>query len=78
MFCSERLKILFRYSSPSGPRCLRWRLDILSGPVALEDFAYVFASPVSDSVSISAPDVDVGLPKPYLDKQSFSSNNYPA
>ena len=72
------MKILVRYSSPSGPRCLRRRLDIPSGPIALEDFACFIASPVSDAVSIVAPDVDVGLPRPYLDKQSFSSNNYPA
>ena len=53
----ERLKMLVRYSSPSGPRCLRWRLNILSGPIALEDLACFIASLVSDAVIIVAPDV---------------------
>ena len=55
LFWSERLKILVRYSSPSG--ALRCRLDIPSGPIALEDFTCFIAIPVSDAVSIVALNV---------------------
>ena len=51
------MKILVRYSSPSGARCLRCRLDIPSGPIALEDFTCFIAIPVSDAVSIVALNV---------------------
>ncbi len=32
----EMLKILVRKAMPFGPRCFRCKLDILSGPAALE------------------------------------------
>ncbi len=35
----ERLKILVRADMPLDPRCLRWMLDMSSGPVALEFFS---------------------------------------
>ena len=39
-----KLKILVRYSVALLPRCLRWRLDIPSGPMALDDLAFLIAS----------------------------------
>ena len=33
---TEALKILQRKLVPEGPRCFRWRMVMLSGPVAVE------------------------------------------
>lgn len=43
----DRLKMLVRYSMPVGPRCLRCRVEIWSGPIALEGLAFFIASMVS-------------------------------
>ena len=43
---SDRLNILVRYSNPLGPRCLRCRLEILSGPAALDALQALIASAV--------------------------------
>ena len=32
--CHERLKMFVRASMPLCPRCLRWMLEMLSGPAA--------------------------------------------
>lgn len=42
----EELNRLVRKEMPAGPRCLRCRLDIWSGPEALEAFAFFIASSV--------------------------------
>ena len=47
------LKMSVRYWSPSGPRCLRWRVEIPSGPKALEAFAFLIASCVFCNVMFS-------------------------
>ena len=43
----ERLNILVRYEIPFGPKCFRCRLDILSGPAALEALDALMALSVS-------------------------------
>ena len=44
---SDMLKSMVRKVRALGPRCLRWRVLILSGPVAFEGFACLMASVVS-------------------------------
>ena len=36
IFWTERFRVWVRNLTPRGPRCLRWRLVRLSGPVAVE------------------------------------------
>ena len=40
----EELKILQRKLVPAGPRCFRWRMVMLSGPVAVELLHFSMAS----------------------------------
>ena len=46
-FARERLKSWVRKEMPEGPRCLRWRMVRLSGPVALEVPDFFMADKVS-------------------------------
>ena len=43
---TERLNIFVRYSTPFGPRCFKCRLEMLSGPAALEALQVLIASAV--------------------------------
>ena len=40
---SDRLNMWVRYSMPAGPRCLRWMVAILSGPIVLEALAFLMS-----------------------------------
>lgn len=48
---TDKLKIFVRYMIPLFPRFLRWRLDIPSGPIALEALLFLIASFVLSWVS---------------------------
>ena len=50
----DRLNRLVRNSIPLGPRSLRWRVEIISGPRALEGLHFLIASSVCVGVNCLA------------------------
>ncbi len=48
----ERLYRSVRYRMARGPRCLRWRMQILSGPRDLLDLLFLMADKISVGVSV--------------------------
>ena len=48
----DRLKSLVRNINPFGPRCFKCRFDISSGPMALDDLAFLMASSVAWGVKV--------------------------
>ena len=54
LYLTERLKISVRNLIPWEPRCFRWRFEMLSGPLALEDLHFFIASAVSAGLNCGA------------------------
>uniref|UniRef100_A0A8D8QTQ4 Uncharacterized protein n=1 Tax=Cacopsylla melanoneura TaxID=428564 RepID=A0A8D8QTQ4_9HEMI len=46
---NDRLNIFVMYSMPFGPRCLSIRVDIPSGPIALDALAFLIANWTSET-----------------------------